>query len=163
MLWIDHIGIVVRDLEESIVFYTMLLESPPVDRVRWRGDDAAYIAEMLNKPVGSFRADAAFFRFPYTNTLLEMLHYGGFSQDTAATVPTTIGATHIGLYVESLDETISRLGLPLTGSPVDIPYGPYRGGRSAYVSDPNGISIQLMQIQARPGQLPVLRSGKPGP
>jgi hypothetical protein len=42
-----------------------------------------------------------------------------------------------------------------------LPIGPYRGGRSVYLKDPDGVNIQLMQLAGRPGRLPVLRPGDP--
>jgi catechol 2,3-dioxygenase-like lactoylglutathione lyase family enzyme len=163
MFWIDHVGIVVRDLETSIEFYTRLFGSGPVERVSWRGENGVYVARMLGRSPEGFALDAAFFQVPYTNALIEMLQYSGFEQGQAATPPTDVGATHLGFYVESLSDTIERLGVPLTGDPVDIPYGPYRGGRTAYLRDPNGINVQLMELRGRPGNLPVLRRGDPPP
>jgi hypothetical protein len=33
-------------------------------------------------------------------------------------------------------------------APVEIPWGPYRGGWACYLRDPDGISIELMQVPA---------------
>ena len=44
---------------------------------------------------------------------------------------------------------------------MDLPIGPYRGGRSVYLRDPDGANIQLMQLAGRPGRMPVLRPGDP--
>jgi catechol 2,3-dioxygenase-like lactoylglutathione lyase family enzyme len=33
--------------------------------------------------------------------------------------------------------------------PIDIPWGPYRGGRACYLRDPDGASIEL--LEAPPG------------
>lgn len=159
MFWLEHVGIVVKDLDESIAFYSKLFGSPPVQHVSWRGSDADYIARLVGQSTDTFQLDAAFFQIPYTNSLLELLSYGGFDQKDANANPTDIGATHIGFYVESIDRTVNQLDLQLTGEPVDIPYGPYKGGRSAYSYDPNGVTIQLMEIAGRPGALPILRSG----
>jgi hypothetical protein len=30
--------------------------------------------------------------------------------------------------------------------PVVIPWGPYKGGRACYLRDPDGISIELMEL-----------------
>ena len=63
-------------------------------------------------------------------------------------------------WLEHIDEVVTRLGLTLSGPPMDLPFGPCRGGRSVYLRDPNGANIQLMQIAGRPGSLPVLRPGQ---
>ena len=118
MFWIDHVGVVARDLDESVAFYTKLF-GEPIDRVAWRGEHAANVA----------LAD--------------------------------IGATHFGFHVEDIDATVAQLGLEVSGAPSDLPIGPYRGGRSVYLKDPNGANIQLMQLAGRPGRMPVLRPGDP--
>jgi hypothetical protein len=57
-----------------------------------------------------------------------------------------------------LDKTMERLralGVTFRSEPIDIPYGPYKGGRSIYFTDPNGMNLQLMQLAGRPGQIPL--------
>ncbi len=155
MFWLDHVGVVARDMEESIAFYTGLFGEGPTDRVEWRGAHAANVARMLGTP--GLELDAVFFRIPHTNSLLELVHYRHIEQATVDAPGTAFGATHFGFAVEDLDETVERLGLTLTGDPVLLTTGPYRGGRSAYLKDPNGANIQLMELRGRPGRLPVLR------
>ena len=45
-LFIDHIGVVVRSLQESVPFYEALFGAP-VQRVTWRGKDAEYVAKHI--------------------------------------------------------------------------------------------------------------------
>ena len=65
MFWIDHVGLVVRNMPESIAFYTKLLGDGPIDRVEWRGEHAAQVARMLDRP--GLELDAVFFRIPHTS------------------------------------------------------------------------------------------------
>ena len=67
---------------------------------------------------------------------------------------------HIGVVARDLDASIAFY-TKLLGQPMDLPIGPYRGGRSVYLKDPDGANIQLMQLAGRPGRLPVLRPGDP--
>ena len=159
MFWLDHVGLVTRDMTASIAFYTKLFGAGPIDRVEWRGEHAAQVARMLGRP--GLELDAVFFRIPHTNTILELVEYFHIEQGTVEAPGTWFGATHIGFAVEDLDATVARLGLELTGDPVLLTTGPYRGGRSAYLKDPNGVNIQLMELRGRPGRLPVLRPGDP--
>ena len=159
MFWLDHVGLVTRDMAESIAFYTKLFSAGPIDKVEWRGEHAANVARMVGVP--GLELDAVFFRIPHTNTILELVEYFHIEQRVAEAPGTAIGATHIGFAVEDLDATVARLGLTLTGDPVLLTTGPYRGGRSAYLKDPNGVNIQLMELRGRPGRLPVLRPGDP--
>ena len=154
-LIVDHFGLVVRSLEESIPFYTAIF-GPPVQLVSWRGKDAEYVAKMVAHP--GLELDAAFFQLPFTQSLMEMIEYRGVTPTNAKLDPMQVSATHLGLFVENLDKTMERLralGVTFRSEPIDIPYGPYKGGRSIYFSDPNGMNLQLMQLAGRPGQIPL--------
>lgn len=152
--FMEHLGIVVNSLEESIPFYEAILGTPPIQRVTWRGKDAEYVAKMVAHP--GLELDVAFFRLPTTVTLLEMIQYRGVEPTGAKLDPMQISAMHLGLYVDDVYASIERLrsfGVKFRSEPVDIPYGPYKGGRTIYFNDPNGINIQLMQVVGRPGGL----------
>jgi catechol 2,3-dioxygenase-like lactoylglutathione lyase family enzyme len=154
-LFIEHVGIVVIDLEESIPFYSAIF-GPPVQRVSWRGKDAEYVAKMVAHP--GLELDAAFFQLPYSQSLLEMIQYHGVAPTDGRLDPMQVSATHLGFYVQDLDATVERLkrlGVSFRSEAIDIPYGPYKGGRSIYFSDPNGMNLQLMQLAGRPGKVPL--------
>lgn len=159
MFWIDHIGVVARDLDESVAFYTKLF-GEPIDHVAWRGQDAANVAALMGRPVG-LELDAVFFRIPHTNAIFELVSFRNVEQETVVSGNIDVGATHFGFYVDNIDETVARLELTVSGTPMLLPIGPYRGGRSVYLKDPNGANIQLMELAGRPGRLPVLRRGDP--
>jgi len=105
-LFIDHIGIVVRSLEESVPFYEAIF-GPPVQRVSWRGKDAEYVAKMVAHP--GLELDAAFFQVPYTQTLIEMIEYRGVAATGEKLDPMKVSAMHLGLYVDDLDAVVDRL------------------------------------------------------
>ena len=159
MFWIDHVGVVASDLDASVAFYSKLF-GPPIDRVAWRGVHAANVARLMGRPPG-LELDAVFFRIPHTNAIFEVIHFMGIEQATVRAGNADIGATHFGFAVEDIEETAARLGLELSGAPMELPIGPYRGGRSVYLRDPDGASIQLMQLTGRPGRMPVLRPSDP--
>jgi catechol 2,3-dioxygenase-like lactoylglutathione lyase family enzyme len=152
--FVEHLGIVVRSLDESIPFYEAVLGTPPIQRLSWRGKDAEYVAKMVAHP--GLELEVAFFRLPTTMTLLEMIQYHGVQPTGVKLDPMQVSATHIGIYVEDLDATVERLrslGVRFRSEPVDIPYGPYKGGRTIYFDDPSGINLQLMQVVGRGGGL----------
>ena len=159
MFWVDHVGVVARDLDVTVAFYRKLF-GEPIDRVEWRGEHAANVAKLMGRPPG-LELDAVFFQIPYTNAIFEVVCFHHIEQSSVVSGNADIGATHFGFYVEDIEETVARLGLEMSGSPMDLPVGPYRGGRSVYLKDPDGANIQLMQLAGRPGRLPVLRRGDP--
>lgn len=114
----------------------------------------------MGRPVG-LELDAVFFRIPHTNAIFELVAFRNVDQGMVMSGNVDIGATHFGFYVDDIEETVARLGLEVSGKPMDLPIGPYRGGRSVYLKDPNGANIQLMQLAGRPGRMPVLHRGDP--
>lgn len=153
MFWIDHVGVVASDLNASIEFYTKLF-GDPIDRVEWRGEHAAQVARLMGRPEG-LELDAVFFRIPQTNAIFELVHFRNTEQGVVEGSNVDVGATHIGLFVEDIEEVVDRLGLETAGAPMELPIGPYRGGRSVYLKDPNGANLQLMEVTRRPGGLPL--------
>ena len=143
---LDHIGFAVSDLERSIGFYSLLLEREPLGR---RLYTEQYVAEVLG--YDAIEIDTAFFTLS-NDTVLELLEYrlpGGRPVDMETSNP---GNGHLCLVTDDLDHELSRLegtGCELrSATPVTIPVGPYRGGRSVYLRDLDGISIQLLEPPA---------------
>lgn len=114
----------------------------------------------MGRPVG-LELDAVFFSIPHTNAIFELVAFRNIDQAVVVSGNTDVGATHFGFYVDDIDETVARLGLEVSGTPMILTVGPYRGGRSVYLKDPDGANIQLMELAGRPGRLPVLRPGDP--
>lgn len=52
MFWIEGVGVVARDLDVSVAFYTKLFGDGPIDRVEWRGEYAANVARLMGRPPG---------------------------------------------------------------------------------------------------------------
>lgn len=155
MVTLEHFGVVVADLAETVTFFQRLFQCDPVATGSWRGTDADYVADMLGVPHG-LELEAAFFRLPYSNAILELIQYSGIEQKVIAPAPTDVGAVHIGFYVDSIAMVMSKLDLRLRGVVAEIPYGPCRGGRTAYLHGPGEINLQLMELAQRPGGAPLL-------
>ena len=107
----------------------------------------------MGRPPG-LELDAVFFRIPHTNAIFELVHFRGVDQATVVAGNADIGATHFGFAVDDIEATVARLGLEVSGTRSISPIGPYRGGRSVYLKDPDGANIQLMQLAGRPGRMP---------
>lgn len=159
MLLIEHFGITVKDLPTSVRFYSALFDARPIERMEWRGKDAEYVAEMMRQP--GLTLDAAFFRIPGSNAILELIQFHDIADGEGTPVwHYQTSGTHLGFYVEDIDAVAARLrpvGVEFLTKPVTIQAGPYRGtgGRSTTFRDPDGINLQLMEISGRPGHLPL--------
>jgi catechol 2,3-dioxygenase-like lactoylglutathione lyase family enzyme len=136
------VGFTVSDLDRSIDWYTFLLERPPFARMLL---DAAYISRVVGYP--DLLLDAALWELP-GEINLELLQY---KQPAVAHVDMetyNAGNAHLCLIVDDLAAEFERLRGRVEfrhPKPVDIPVGHFAGGRSCYVRDPDGISIEIVQ------------------
>jgi catechol 2,3-dioxygenase-like lactoylglutathione lyase family enzyme len=139
---VDHVGFTVSDLDRSIEWYTFLLERPPFARKLL---DAEYISRVVGYP--DLILDAALWQLP-GEINLELLQY---KQPAVARVDMetyNAGSAHLCLIVDDLESEFGRLRAHAAfrhPDPVDIPVGHFAGGRSCYLRDPDGISIELVQ------------------
>src|SRR5438105_3473495 len=123
----------------------MLLGEKPLDR-------RVYEAEYLGRIVGylACRMDAAFWQLP-GGTMLELLQYL-YPPSAVVDVETyNVGNAHLCLVTDDLRAEFGRLH-PIAEfrsvEPVEIVSGPYRGGTACYLRDPDGISVELVQLPA---------------
>ena len=158
MFAIEHVGIIVKDLEVSVRFYTALFDAPPIEQTSWQGRDAEYVGQLVGRP--GLTLDEAFFRLPGTNAILEVGQFHNIADgEGVANRHFQTRSIHLGFAVDSIEDAVKRIkkaGATLS-TPVEIAFGPYKGkgGKTATFTDPDGITIQVMEIANRPGGLPV--------
>ena len=120
---VDHFGATVSDIERSLAFWRDLLGLEEVGRgvIEWE-----HIDRLVALP----------------DTKLEWVELR---------VP---GGTRVELLVDDLTAVMRELGAAgvrsRTAGPVDMERGAYAGGKGAYVFDPDGVQIELIE-RARPG------------
>jgi catechol 2,3-dioxygenase-like lactoylglutathione lyase family enzyme len=142
---LDHVGFAVSNLDQSVEWYSRFLDEPPVLRKTW---DVEYVGRIVGYP--GVKMEGAFWRLP-GGTVLELLQYlypdpGRVDMETY-----NVGNAHLCLVVDDLDADFERLRDRVEfrdPEPVEIPWGPYTGGKACYLRDPDGISIELMQLPA---------------
>ena len=69
--------------------------------------------------------------------------------------PCDVGHVHVALTVENLDailEKIAAAGWKAAGKPQTLTTGPNAGKRVVYVHDPDGTTIEFMQLEETEGQ-----------
>ena len=145
---LDHVGFSVSSLDRSIPFYTALLGEEPLLRKRW---DVAYVGEILGYPGNVL--DGAFWRLP-GGTILELLEYVEPPPGRVDMETNNVGNAHLCLVTDDMDADFERLrpvGAEFRSeAPVEIPWGPYRGGKACYLRDLDGISIELIELPPGP-------------
>jgi catechol 2,3-dioxygenase-like lactoylglutathione lyase family enzyme len=140
---LDHIGYTVTSLDRSIPFYTALLGEEPFLRKTW---DVEYVGRIVGYP--GVVLEAAFWRLT-RDTVFELLEYlepppGRVDMETY-----NAGNSHLCLVTGDLAADFERLrGVAefRHPEPVEIPWGPYTGGKACYLRDPDGISIELIEL-----------------
>lgn len=143
---LDHVGFAVSSIERSIPFYTRLLGEEPLLRKVW---DVEYVDRIVGYP--GVKLDAAFWRLP-GGPILELLEYLNPPPGSVDMETYNAGNAHLCLVTDDIQADFNRLKGHATfrhPEPVEIPWGPYKGGWAAYIRDPDGISIEL--LQAPPG------------
>jgi catechol 2,3-dioxygenase-like lactoylglutathione lyase family enzyme len=141
---LDHVGFSVSSLERSTAFYTALLGEEPLLCKRW---DVEYVGEILGYPGNIL--DGAFWRLP-GGTILELLEYVEPPPGRVDMETNNVGNAHLCLVTDDMDADFERLrpvGAEFRSeAPVEVPWGPYRGGKACYLRDPDGISIELIEL-----------------
>lgn len=141
---IDHFGVTVSDLERSLAFWRDQLGLVEAGRgvIEW---------EHLDRLVGlsDTKIEWVELRIPGGGTV-ELSQY---HRPVGAPVPSgeenEPGRSHLSLQVDDLASMLGDLRAKgvraRTDEPVDIPIGAYAGGKAAYVFDPDGVEIELIQ------------------
>ena len=140
---LDHIGFSVSSLDQSIEWYSFFLDSPPVLRKVW---DVEYVGRLVGYK--GMKIDAAFWRLP-GGTVLELIEYQNPQPGRVDMETFNVGNAHLCLVVDDLAKDFERLRGRAAfrySEPVEIPWGPYKGGKACYLRDPDGISIELIQL-----------------
>jgi lactoylglutathione lyase len=145
---LDHVGYAVTDLDRSISFYETLLGVPMLMRKTWH---VPYVGKIVGYQ--DLVLEAAFFQLP-NDVILELLEYQMPAPGVVDMESYNAGNAHLCLVTDDMADDYTRLRAAgydtfRSATPVDIPWGPYRGGRACYLRDPDGASIEL--LEAPPG------------
>jgi catechol 2,3-dioxygenase-like lactoylglutathione lyase family enzyme len=142
---VNHVCFTVSDLDRSIAFWTHLTGGGPESRVEYQD---APDAQVTGYP--SVQMSAAYFRLP-GDLLLELFQYHVPESVPASSNETyVVGNAHLCIVVDDLDEAYRHLqGTGATfrsNGPVRIEAGEHAGARSMYVRDPDGITIEILEL-----------------
>ncbi|MCF6157299.1 MAG: hypothetical protein E3K32_01720 [wastewater metagenome] len=146
---VDHINLVVSDLERSVRFYTGLLGFKEIRRARLEGEWIETIVGLKN-----VHADVVYLMAPAGEPRLELLCYTS-PQGEAVPINSranTIGLRHIALRVKGIRDAIKHLkdaGAAVISEPVSVPIGTvaHDAGQKilCYFLDPDGILLELAE------------------
>jgi catechol 2,3-dioxygenase-like lactoylglutathione lyase family enzyme len=139
----DHTGITVSDLDRSLVFWRDVLGFELSHRAHQKGE----LAEQITGVVG---AEILIAVVKAPGLKIELLEYRApVDRKRLDARPCDVGSAHIALTVDDLGavlETIAASGWKAAGKPQTLTTGPNAGKRVIYVRDPDGTTIEFMQL-----------------
>jgi lactoylglutathione lyase len=147
-----HFSFTVSDVDRSIEWYCNTLGLELVHRQR---GDNAYTRTLVGFPDAVI--EVAQFRIPGvlprgSTHILELVQYiSPLGQRTAGAI-NNVGAAHLAFVVDDIDAEYARLkeqGVRFRNPPVKITEGVNEGGAACYFSDPDGITLELLQFNER--------------
>jgi catechol 2,3-dioxygenase-like lactoylglutathione lyase family enzyme len=148
---IDHLNIVVTDMERSVRFYTEVLGGKKTAEVQLEG-------EWIGRIVGlaGVKARAVFVEFPGGGPRIELLRYetpAGEARPENARA-NTLGLRHLAFRVDDIGAMTARLraaGVTLFSEPVRVPAGvvSFAAGEKTlvYFLDPDGVILELAEYK----------------
>jgi catechol 2,3-dioxygenase-like lactoylglutathione lyase family enzyme len=142
----DHTGITVSNLERSLAFWRDVLGFEFSHAAHQKGELAREITGVEGAEI-----KLAVLKTPGGHKI-ELLEYlAPADRKRASLRPCDVGAVHVALLVEDLNAVLDRItvsGWKTAGQPQILTKGPNAGKRVVYVRDPDGTTIELIQVPA---------------
>jgi len=141
----NHTSFTVSDVDRSIAFYR---DKIGLEFLSVSVRDPAFTEKASGIP--GARLKIAFLKAPdHKLELIEYLAPTGKQLDLATN---NVGSSHLAFEVDNLHEMYESLkadGYKFASEPLQIQGGPNAGGWMVYMTDPDGITIELQQFPAR--------------
>ena len=142
----DHTGITVSNVERSLAFWRDVLGFELSHTAHQTGEMAKEITGVEGAEI-----KLAVVKTPGGHKI-ELLEYlAPANRKRASLRPCDVGLVHVALLVEDLDAVLERIaasGWESAGKPQTLSTGPNAGKRVVYVRDPDGTTIEFMQVRA---------------
>ncbi len=150
VLGVHHTSFTVSSLDRTVAFFTEALGLPLLSRAP---RDNAVIARITG--VHGADVEIAYVRGPgHDIELIEFRGPGG--RGAVRPRPCDTGFAHVALTVRGIDALIARAAhhgvLPVSPPATNGPFGPIAGARIAYLRDPDGITVELIERREDAGE-----------
>lgn len=143
---VHHVGLVVTDLDRSIYFYHDILGLPFANEpTPWFSGPA--LAAGVGVPDASLRQVSMWVG---EHSTMELIEYGNRPASSVKAVPNNyLGAAHVCFKVEDIVAKKAELeskGVVFYTDVNVVDEGPLAGWRWCYFSDPDGLTLELVEI-----------------
>jgi catechol 2,3-dioxygenase-like lactoylglutathione lyase family enzyme len=140
----DHTGITVSNLERSLAFWRDVLGFEFSHTAHQKGELAQEITGVEGAEI-----KLAVLRAPGGHKI-ELLEYLAPADRKRADIrPCDVGSVHVALLIHDLDGVLERIAASdwkAAGKPQRLQSGPNAGKRVVYVRDPDGTTIEFMEL-----------------
>jgi catechol 2,3-dioxygenase-like lactoylglutathione lyase family enzyme len=144
---VDHVGVVVSDLRRSTRWWTTFLgEEPFFSSADSLPETDDYVGRVLG--YRGCRISVAFWALP-GGAALELLEYHTPPSGRVDMETFNAGNTHLCFQTRDIRADYARMrGLAdfRSTEPVPVTDGAYRGAHICYLRDPDGISVELLEL-----------------
>ena len=147
MMTVNHLNIVVGDMERALAFYVGLLGMRQTFNIQLEGE---WIEQVVG--LAGARAHCVFVVPEGGGCRLELLQYVVPAGEmlSATSLANTQGLRHFALEVDSLDDCYERLlaaGINFISPPITVPFRIVDGiqKRLCYCHDPDGVIVELCE------------------
>lgn len=140
---VHHVGVTVADMDRAVAFWGALLGTAARDRTTLQGPQ---LATMVGYP--GIRIERCWVDLP-GGVALELLRYLDRDEDPYDPGTAHPGNVHVCLRVDDMDaahaHAVACGARPVSEHPIEVAAGPRAGARLAYLRDPDGVTIELVQ------------------
>jgi catechol 2,3-dioxygenase-like lactoylglutathione lyase family enzyme len=139
----DHVGITVRDLNQSVRFY----EDLGFELFGRCTRSERYLQTLVGYP--EVVLEVAEMTIPGSSVRLEILEYRGIDGTGIDPANGNPGTAHFCLIVADIDELCARMaerGATYVSPVQTSDAGPIKGGKVVYMIDPDGIRVELVEM-----------------
>ncbi|MEE2885629.1 MAG: VOC family protein [Chloroflexota bacterium] len=148
--WFNHTGLVVSNMEHSLVFYRDVLGLTEERNEIIEGQMISQLTGFKNT-----RMHVAYLGIGDMRHSIELVQYLEPPNNPPVAVPrNSVGVAHIGAIVEDLDKIyaqLNQMGLTFVSPPAVRPNATYPWARKAcFLNDPDGYLIELIERQSPP-------------
>jgi catechol 2,3-dioxygenase-like lactoylglutathione lyase family enzyme len=140
----DHTGITVSNLERALAFWRDVLGFEFSHSAHQKGVRPEQVTGVKGAEL-----KLAVVKTPSGHKIELLEYFAPADRKRVDLRPCDVGHVHVALIVDDLDAVLERIaasGWKAAGQPQTLTHGPNAGKRVVYVRDPDGTTIEFMEI-----------------